>query len=84
MKAPTPWQFLSIYLLIIGSVGCVLLSLPVGLLCAMRIGCYGNEIVDVYISIIVEAWPKIVLFLIPFAIFGGAVFLSLSEPKNKK
>jgi hypothetical protein len=58
--------------------------MPAGLLCAMGSGCYGNEIFHVYTRIIIETWPRLLLFLMPLVIFGGAVFLSLKEGKSEK
>ena len=84
MKAPHPWRFLKIYLLVIGSVGCFVLSIPVAFYCAIGGGCHGEEIFSGYANTIFELWPLILLFLMPLVIFGGAVFLSLKEGRSEK
>jgi hypothetical protein len=87
MKAARPRVFVSIIsniLLVTGFVGFVLVSAGLGAYCAIGLGCSGPTIIRLYASTIIEAWPLILLFLMPLAIFGGAVFLSLKEGKNEK
>jgi hypothetical protein len=84
MKARRLWLFLSIYLLVTGSIGFVVVSASVGAYCAIGLGCSGDTIIHLFASIIIEAWPFILIFLMPVVIFGGAVFLSLNEGKNEK
>ena len=87
MKTAGHRLFVSIILLILlvtGFVGFVLVSAGVGAYCAIGLGCSGPTIIRLYASTIIEAWPRLLLLLMPFAIFGGAVFLSLKEGKDEK
>jgi hypothetical protein len=87
MKTAGQRLFVSIMLIIlfvIGIVGFVLVIAGVATYCAIGLGCSGPTIIGLYASTIIEAWPFMLLFLVPFAIFGGAVFLSLKEGKSEK
>jgi hypothetical protein len=84
MKAPRPWLFLKIYLLVIGSVGCVALSFLTAVSCAIMGGCDGDEFLSTAAQIMIKAWPLILLLLMPLGFFGGAVIVSRKEEKNEK
>ena len=84
MKAARPWLFLKIYLLVIGSVGCTVLSFLTAVSCAMLGGCDGDEFLGTAAEIMIKAWWFILLLLMPLVFLGGAVFLSLKEGKSEK
>jgi hypothetical protein len=87
MKTTGRGLFVSTFLLIllvIGIIGFVLLSAGIGAYCAIGLGCSSATIIRLYAETIVSAWPLILIFLLPLAIFGGAVFLSLKEEKNEQ
>lgn len=75
---------ISILVLVTGFVGFVLVSAGVGAYCAIGLGCSGSTIIHLYAETIIKAWPFILLFLMPCAIFGGAVFLSLKERRSER
>ena len=57
MKSARAWLFLSIYLLVTGFVGCVILSAAVTAYCAIGLGCSGQTIIGLYASTIGVAIP---------------------------
>jgi len=69
-----PWLFLSIYLLVMGFVGCVFLSVAVGAYCAIGLGCPEQTIIDLYASAIINAWPFILLLLMPVVMVTGYMY----------
>ena len=72
-------------LLVIGSVGFALVSAGVATYCIIGLGgCSGQTIIGRSASAIIRAWPRILLFLMPRVLFGGAVFLSLKAGKREK
>ena len=72
-------------LLVMGSVGFVLVSAGVATYCIIGLGgCSGQTIIGRSASAIIRAWPRILLFLMPRVLFGGAVFLSLKAGKREK
>jgi hypothetical protein len=83
MKTARPLQLLRIYLLVMGAVGCAILSIPVVVECAI-FGCSEADIFRRYAESFSVAWPALLICLLPTAIFLGAVFLSLHEGKNEK
>jgi hypothetical protein len=84
MKTAGPWLFLSIYLLVAAFVGCVVVSAGVGAYCAIGLGCSGHTIISLYAETIIEAWPFMLLLLMPVVMVGGYMYTVRAEEKDEK